>query len=198
MYTSEQLSRAISDLDQRPLTGNFYRVINLRHAHSPLSAIGSMRGGGRFTPRGEFEAFYTSLDPATGFLEAQQIDPGVRIPHPPSLTLSIGVVLSRVIDLSQVTSYDLIGSSLQEMMGPWRPMQNLGLLAPTQILGQTIFNDTQIEAFLVESSRAPGQQNLVILPDRLDHRSTVTLYDPHGSFEAVQITPQPFRRGQHG
>lgn len=52
---SERLT-GLPSLQPNALTGTAFRAVNLRYVGTPLSAIGSLLTGGRYNPKGAFEA----------------------------------------------------------------------------------------------------------------------------------------------
>jgi hypothetical protein len=77
--------------------------------------------------------------------------------------------------------------SIQELTGDWRGYQVRSLLdplrfppnfAPTQQLGQELYNIGTFEGFLTLSAKLSEQSNLIVFRDRLQSGSDVTFTDP--------------------
>ena len=58
MLAADALAAAVARLPTRPLDGGAFRLIHARYATTALSAIGSLRLGGRYNGLGAFEALY--------------------------------------------------------------------------------------------------------------------------------------------
>ena len=80
----------------RPFVGLVYRAHNPRWAFAPASGEGAARHGGRFNPRGT-PALYTSLDPRTAWMEAQQ---GLPFKAQPMTLVGYRVGGERIVDLT--------------------------------------------------------------------------------------------------
>ena len=81
--------------------------------------------------------------------------------------MTLYVRLNHVVDLSDPIQQRLIGTNRQELTGIWR--NYLGT-APTQELGQTLFDLDDLEAVIIPSSLTDGR-NLLIFPDQLEEIS---------------------------
>ena len=58
MLPRDALVVAVQQLPVEPRRGLAFRLILARYAATALSSIGSLRAGGRYNMRGEFEALY--------------------------------------------------------------------------------------------------------------------------------------------
>jgi len=114
---------------------------------------------------------------------------GSYLPNPRQswLILNVQVTLQAVADLTRVAEHHKIDTTAQELTGDWRCYQlrhgNVSVsqptgLAPTQDLGQTIYNLKTVEAFRSISARVPTHMNLVVFPKRLRRGSTIVFSDP--------------------
>ncbi len=80
----------------RPFVGLVYRAHHPRWAFAPASGEGAARHGGRFNPRGT-PALYTSLDPRTAWMEAQQ---GLPFKAQPMTLVGYRIGCERIVDLT--------------------------------------------------------------------------------------------------
>ena len=188
MLPRDALVAAVQELPADPLQGLAFRLILARYAATALSSIGSLRAGGRYNMRGEFEALYLASSPVTALREVEALvatTEGLRgVKGPPRILLSIDYELEAVVDLTQPTAQQLLGSSLAELSAPWRTLNAAGTIAPTQLLGSVVHELAVIEALRVPSARDPSTDNVVIFPDRLRSTSTVRVFDDSGLIDA--------------
>jgi RES domain-containing protein len=172
--------------------GLAFRSIHLRHFSNfatvrPLHCAGGGAVGSRYVPPNGPPALYTSLDPHTAFREGNQLFyqtsalPGgqalVRAgglrPHPVAL-IAVHVRVSRLLDLRDPATRNHLGILADaELLAPWLGLPN----APTQVLGQTIFNDGQFEGIVFPSAQSPGHDCLMLFRDRLLTTSRIHFFD---------------------
>ncbi len=69
MLAGASLARAVANLPTRQLQGMVFRLIHARYAATALSAVGSLRHGGRYNRPGAFEALYLAESPITALCE---------------------------------------------------------------------------------------------------------------------------------
>jgi RES domain-containing protein len=158
------------------------------HAAQPLfAAAGGVTGSRYVLPQGPM-ALYTAFDADTAHREGNQIfyqaanaAAGPALVRAgalrPDAVVLIGthVRVSRLLDLREPAVRASLGIlTLSELAGPWRFMPN----APTQLLGDTVFNDGQFEGMVYPSAQNPGHDCLVLFPARLLPPSRVDFADP--------------------
>ena len=107
--------------------GRVYRAHNPHWAHSPSSGEGAARHGGRFNRTGT-PALYTSLDPMTAWMEAQQAF--VFKPQPMTL-VAYDVDCKRVADLTQPTTLSILGLAANDLACAWEDLADRGETPPT-------------------------------------------------------------------
>ena len=188
MLTGENLQSAVSELPRSAFQTTAFRLVHIRYSQEPLSSIGSLRVGGRYNIHNQFPALYTSDTPITALRELESLVETaaglMAVKSPPYLLLSIECHLNAVVDLTELTHQQNLGTNFQESTGLWKPMQTQGQDVPTQLLGSTAYNSNKIEALKVSSARDSGAYNLVIFPDRLSSSSSLEIYDPSGTVQA--------------
>ena len=188
MLPRDPLVVAVQNLPRPPRQGLAFRFILARYAAAALSSIGSLRAGGRYNMRGEFEALYLASSPVTALREVEvlvETADGLRdVKGPPRILLSIEYDLQAVADLTDSAIQDRLGTSLPELCAPWRALNAAGLPAATQVLGNVVHDLAVIEALRVPSARDPSIDNLVIFPDRLRSTSMVRVFDDSGLIDA--------------
>jgi RES domain-containing protein len=188
MLTRDALVVAVQRLPTKPLEGVAFRLILARHAATALSSIGSLRIGGRYNRRGRFEVLYLASSPVTALREVEALvetaDGLCGVKGPPRILLSVEYRLQSVVDLTDQSVQGILGTTLDELCAPWRPLNAAGQVAPTQLLGEVIRDDGSIEALRVPSARDPSTDNLVIFPDRLCAGSSLRVFDDSGLIDA--------------
>ncbi len=147
--------------------------MNLRHVNSPLSAVGSVRVGGRFNRKGDFETLYLSENPDTTLREVE-FEASVggafkAIPKEPYVIFSISFSLKRVLDLSQSKTWTALEITKDQLTAPWRKKQLFGEPILTQAIGAKAL-EQGIEA-LKFISATDGQINLAVFPANLGEGS---------------------------
>ena len=188
MLSADALDAAVVRLTARPLGGVAFRLIHARYAVTALSAIGSLRRGGRYNAPGTFEALYLADSPVTALREVEalvQTEAGLLgVKGPPRILLSVEYALSAVADLADPEIQAAIGTDPDELCVPWRPLNARGRPPPTQELGAAIRATRRLEAVKVPSARDRTAHNLVIFPDRLATDSIVRVHDDSGLIDA--------------
>jgi RES domain-containing protein len=188
MLRRDALVVAVQRLPTRPLEGVAFRLILARYAATALSSIGSLRTGGRYNLRGHFEALYLASSPITALREVEvlvETADGLRgVKGPPRILLSVEYSLRSVVDLTGGTVHELLGTTVDELCAPWRPVNAAGQVAPTQLLGEVIHDDGSAEALRAPSARDPSTENLAVFPDRLRAGSSLRVFDDSGLIDA--------------
>lgn len=189
MLGGAALEEALQNLTPNPWTGVAYRLIPAQYAGTALSSIGSFRRGGRYNPRGAFEALYLADTPLTALQEINLVrvtDAAIlSAKSAPRLLLSVEVALSGVLDITDAEVQDALGTNLQELTGSWLALNARGQLAPTQALGAAADEHGAVEALRVPSAQDPRAANLVVFPGRLRPSSRVRVYDDSGLIDAA-------------
>jgi RES domain-containing protein len=166
----------------QPLTEyrrTLYRTIRLGFlSPTPLTGVGPTIRGARFTPKGGFRTLYLAEDPLTALVEFQHeslklmrdMDDefGVRLPVLATLIPHAFFSHSAILDVTRREVRLHLGTDLNELAAPWRPLVGPGLpLPPTQILGQEAFDSGLFLGIRYFSTRNPGGICLAIFEDRL-------------------------------
>jgi RES domain-containing protein len=178
--------------------GVVYRTVDYEALHGfhrqppfprprPLYSLGAPLHGARFTPRGGMAALYAAEDRETALAELDQVATIVRREAPtlarripPVVVLSADAHLRTVLDLTDPTVQEALGTDLAELRLPWRRAQRRGA-APTQQLGAAVFASGRFEAIRYPSARLEGGRCLAIFTERLVPPAFVEIYDPHGN-----------------
>jgi RES domain-containing protein len=71
MLPRDALVVAAKDISTGPRDGVAFRLILARYAATALSSIGSLRAGGRYNMRDQFEALYLASSPVTALREVE-------------------------------------------------------------------------------------------------------------------------------
>ena len=188
MLTGQPLVSALAGLPALPAQGIAFRLIHLKYQKTPLSAIGSLKAGGRYNIAQKFAAFYTADSPVTALRELKvliETAKGLSVSKaPPYVLLSIEYSLEAVVDLTLPVHQTALGTNLQELTGTWLPMSLQGQVAPTQQLGEAAYNSQHIEALKCPSALDPTAYNLVVFVDKLSPNSFLKVYDDSGTIQA--------------
>ncbi|MEZ2346414.1 RES family NAD+ phosphorylase [Terriglobus sp. RCC_193] len=205
MHSTDRLLRALEHAPVRPFSGFVYRIIAERHRDSPLSAIGSVRSGGRYNPPNTFPVLYCADSQMTALLEVEALfttsDGQLKgSPRDPDLVLSLRCDLVRVLDLTDDAFLGELGTSQEELVSltPSRFILNArGEETPTQILGAACSFSGSISALKVPSAANGHGHCLNILPDSLLSGEQIMILDDSGRIKAQidGVIPPPKRLG---
>jgi RES domain-containing protein len=142
-------------------------------SYQPLSGEGAKKHGGRFNRPGN-AALYTSLDPTTAWMEAQQ---GFPFKPQPMTLVAYQVNCSDVVDLTQPKTLKTLKLTKDDLACSWEDMATQGQEPPTWLLADKL-HEMGFFGVIVQSF-APGckneNRNLVMWSwsDTLPHSITV-------------------------
>lgn len=164
-------------LAQHPLSGHWYRAIDLAFLPTRLSIEHTAISRSRFSlacPTNPLRRLlYLAENHQVAIYEVGALlgPPTAPIPDPKVswLLLSLEVKLGRVVDLCDEGQRAIVGTTFQELTGNW--LDSPGPV-PTHELGMALQRLPKLEGFLFPSARVGGR-NLVVFPDKLDRRSSV-------------------------
>ncbi len=108
-------------------TGIVYRAHHPKWAFEPLSGDGAKRYGGRFNRPGT-TALYTSLDPTTAWMEAQQ---GFPFKAQPMTLLAYEVDCGNIINFYDLETLELLGYSPADLACAWEDLASQKQEPPT-------------------------------------------------------------------
>jgi RES domain-containing protein len=154
-------------------SGIVYRAHHPMWAYLPLSGEGAKKHGGRFN-RPAQNALYTSLDPTTAWMEAQQ---GFPFKPQPMTLLAYQVDCSDIIDLTKAKTLKALALTRDDLSCAWEMMASIGQEPPTWQLADKLRE--MGFAGVIAQSFAPGckkeNHNLVLWgwSDIPPHRITV-------------------------
>jgi RES domain-containing protein len=165
----ESVLGKLTKLESFPLSGTAFRAVNLRYVDSPLSAVGSIRTGGRYNAKGMFEALYLAENATTTLLEvefsASSRGKFVAKPKEPYVVFSIHFELKQIIDLSTTSSLEALGLTQADLTQSWRLKQLKGEPILTQSIGANVL-ELGHEGFKYPSA-TDGSTNLAVFPKNL-------------------------------
>lgn len=201
MYSPDRLLRALENAPVQPFSGFVYRIIAERHRDSPLSAIGSIRSGGRYNAPNSFPVLYCADSQMTAMLEVDALfttaDGQLKgAPRDPDLVLSLRCNLARVLDLTDEHFHRELGTTRHELvsLSPSRFILNArGKETPTQTLGAACSFSGRISALKVPSAAHSSGYCLDIFPDSLLVGERVSIMDESGRITAQSdgVIPVP-------
>ena len=185
MYSTERLLRALENAPVQPFSGFVYRVIAERHRDSPLSALGSVRSGGRYNAPNTFPVLYCADSQMTALLEVEALfttaDGQLKgAARDPDLVLSLRCELARVLDLTSVSFLRELGTTLDELISTTQSRFILNARdedTPTQTLGAACSFSGSITAIKVPSAANHDGYCLDIFPDSMLVGECVTILD---------------------
>ncbi len=192
MHSPDRLLRALENVPVEPFSGFVYRIIAERHRDSPLSAIGSVRSGGRYNAPNTFPVLYCADSQMTAMLEVEALFATADgqltgAPRDPDLVLSLRCNLARVLDLTDEHLYRELGTTRYELVSltPSRFILNAhGQATPTQTLGAACSFSGHVSALKVPSAAHSSGYCLNILPDSLLVGEQVNILDESGRISA--------------
>ncbi len=191
-------SALASGIALAPESGTWYRAIQTHFLPTALSSRHTSVVSSRFSDASPsspgFEILYLAENHYVALLEVQALMgsptiPGrlMSSPHSTWTTLNVNVGLQHVADLTDLASQSFLQTTAQELTGDWLGYFQRGPgttvkgptgSAPTQDLGSALFGVPRLEAFKSISPKAPYHQVLVIFPQKLQHRSQVSWFNP--------------------
>lgn len=192
MHALDRLIRAFEHAPVAPYTGYAYRIVAEKWRDAPLSAIGSVRAGGRYNAPNSFPVLYCADSQLTAMMEVEALfmtaDGQLRgAPRNPDLVLTIECALSRVLDLTVDTLYGELGTSREELtsLSPSRFILNArGEETLTQRLGAACSFSGNISAIKVPSAAHPEGFCLDIFVDSLVVGERLSILDTNGRVTA--------------
>jgi RES domain-containing protein len=175
-----------------PLKTIAFRSVRPRYGKPNLilSPRGSAISGGRYNPPREFGVLYLALDPLTCLEETirfAQSTPNEAAKRLPRIIVGIEVVLSQVLNLTNLDMLNAIGVAADDLVATgWFDAQQRGEVALTQQMGRAARN-CGVEALIVPSAAGPDTQNLVVFSDQLLEGSSLTVIEA----EELELPDQP-------
>lgn len=176
-------TRSFREIPGAALRGFFFRGIPLKYVATPLSALGSRVGGGRYNAAGSFDVYYLAPNPDVALHETRSIDAsGAPKRIAPLALFSVDVELQHVVDLTRDETLRILGMASADLTREWRALVLAGETPTTHTIGAAA-RAAGVEALVYPSARVPGAANLAIIVDRLRRGSTVRV-NPTEGFDA--------------
>jgi RES domain-containing protein len=188
--------RQVANVSVRPARGSWYRAILPQYWGSLLNTSHTATVRTRFNPgNAGMEIFYTAENHLVALLEVRALlgtpmAPGLLAASPLRRQwgiINVRVSLNRVVDLTRRDTRRRLGTTVQELTGDWegyyyrnqmRAIPKPSNPAPTQRLGQALFQRGDIQAFVTYSAKLAHHKVLVVFPQRLDPASRIIFRDP--------------------
>ena len=154
-----------------PVDSICFRNVKVRRATKTgvLATTGSIVTGGRYNFIGDFGTLYLSWDIHTSIEETTKsnisllVDIAMRLPV---VIVGYEVILSKVLDLTDISLLNRIGIVKGDLLEDWENSQMLGVPALTQDIGRYAY-DVGFEAIRSPSAVWGIGMNLNIFPDKL-------------------------------
>jgi RES domain len=165
-----------SNLSRHPLTGHWFRAINLRHWKTRLLTDYTRKVRSRFSSATPplYRILYLGENHQVAIYEVGALlgDPNAPLSSPVGswILMSLNIRLYSVIDLCDPDQQKLISTSDQELTGSWA---NNPAACPTQQLGAALYALPDAEGIKYPSSKA-GSHNLAIFMDKLNKNSAIS------------------------
>lgn len=141
-------------------SGIVYRAHHPMWSYQPLSGEGAKRHGGRFNRPGK-SALYTSLDPTTAWMEAQQ---GFAFKPQPMTLVAYQVDCANLVDLTDPKTQDLLGQTTTSLACAWEDMASQNLEPPTWALADKLHGISIVGAIVQSfaSGCTEDNRNLIL------------------------------------
>lgn len=222
MVSTAALRRILPTLPRVARRGPWYRAVHDDHLRSappgspargpaqPLWAGGAARHGARFTPRAlpaglvagvsataGIDCLYLAEDELTPLVEVASVlrpRPGTALWFEPQVMMTVDGLVADVLDLTDVATQQSLGTTHQELTGPWRLQQSIhlsrsGPQPATQALGDAAYQSGRVVALRYPSAKHPGGVGLVVFTARLRaSRDALRVFD-HGGGRLQQSLP---------
>lgn len=181
--------RAVGRLPLHTLPGpgyaktHWYRAVLPDYAQSPLAWGHTWYANSRFKRvAARYPLLYLAPDRFTARLEVgdllghPRLRPVTRVSGSGHIIVQVAVHLARVVDFRTPVGRARILTTVQELTGDWVDYDNRVAAspdiasnppAPTQKLGEALYQHTSCQGFLTPSAKNPVRPNLVIFPDRV-------------------------------
>lgn len=195
MLSANKLAVVLKKIPSQTLTRNMHRAVDLDKLLSiippqPLFALGPGLQGQRFTPKGGPAALYVSEHLTMAFYEANGLfanQAALALQSAPATVIfTLRVHLERVLDITDIETQRLLGTTEAELTSAFRWQQLVGASIPTQILGDVVFASGLFQAIRYPSNldrdQVRREANLVIWTDRLIAPSFIEVLDTSGKF----------------
>lgn len=178
MLQADALLEALRSIAFRSQQGYSTRFVPERYRATALSAVGSLRKGGRYNPPGT-SALYTSLERVTALQEVTELlaDEDPLVPY---LMLTVEYSSDRVLDLTERSNIQALATSRDELTQ--RISHFHQGTAPTQLLGAAAII-VGFDAIIAPSRPAHRGTNLILFPERSGVGSVTVYTEPPIMFE---------------
>ena len=188
---------ACATLPTIPEVGTWYRAVHPHYLPVALKTAYTTRYKSRYSPgpgaTPPFEICYLAENQVVALFEVEAtfgspLTPGGLVPNParPWVVLNVEVMLHAVVDLTDFSgTHSVLNTTVQELTGDWKGFHlrspqtkvkgPLGI-APTQALGDALFNAGHVEGFRAVSAKLPYHEVLGVFPQRLRKGSFVKYF----------------------
>ncbi len=170
-------SANVGRLATQPLTGTWFRALRLKHWKTRLSTEHTRVSTSRFSAASplspSYRVLYLGVNHQVALHEVRALlgHPASPVANPKGswVIQALSLVLDHVVDLNDRSQQKRIATNHTELTGNW---VNAPGLAPTQELGQALYNLPRVEGVLYPSSLV-AESCLVVFPDKLGPRSSL-------------------------
>lgn len=206
MHSAADLPGIIAGLPTLKYKQTCYRLVDFAvltgyDPMMPLFTLGPGTKGQRYTPKGGPKALYVAEDIVTAEAEYHRVERAVlatdasyKLHSNPTVQLTIQVNLEQVLDIATPDVQAALGTTIDELTGPWRKQMIKKLHCPTHILAEAVYANGKIQAVRYPSARGSDFANLIIWEERVHLPSFVSVKDSTGTLSARIPTKRPHRR----
>lgn len=146
-------------------------------------------------------ALYVSEEVVTAQAEYHRVlravlvaDPTYHVIANPTVQLTIQVNLERVLDLTDNNVLKSLGTTFDELTGPWRKQMIKKIFCPTQVLANVVYANGNVQAMRYPSAQGNEYSNLTIWEERVQLPSFVQVRDTTGTLSARIPPKRPYRK----
>lgn len=192
MRDRAELQAVLAKLTTLPLEGVFYRSIPAGALYNfqplqPLWSLGPGLSGQRFTPIGGPPALYVAESPQTTLYEGNALAASLfkhvasRPAIPATVTISVRVKLSHVLDLTNKSVIKALALTNRELFCSWKELMRKELAVPTHTLADIAYKVPRLQGIRFPSSQDASGVNLIIWTRKLKSPCYIEVDDPSGT-----------------
>lgn len=106
----------------------------------------------------------------------------------------IQVNLEHVVDLTDPNVLTVLGTTVNELTGPWRKQMIKKIFCPTHLLANAVYANGTVQALRYPSAQGHEYSNLIIWEERVCLPSFVQVRDTTGTLSARIPSKRAYRK----
>ncbi len=187
MHSKSKLLAVLKTISNPSISGWFYRTVKnsalySRNPPNPLYSLGPGISGQRYTPPGGPPALYLADEAYTALAEGTHAISstlaGLIVPPEPQVVFAMDVSIEHVLDLTDAKILFALGTSLNEIRGPWQDQLVSGLAVPTHNLAEAVYESGRFHGMKFDSLQHTGGENLIVWTEKIEDPFYIAVYDP--------------------